>query len=364
MLSVAASVTLLAQSPLEQAVTLAREKRYAEAAQVLHGVPEPAVPAQRVAFHRLKAAVASGLGRAEEAADEMEAALLAAPEDQRLLTATAVAALAAKRSDAALAHAKKLESSAPVQELLGDIAEQRGDFVEASRAYQNAVSLAPNREEYRLRLALEFAQHYTFEPAIAVLLQAVPLFPKSARLRTLLGVTQYSVRQVPEAIEALTEAVQLDPSLEAAWHYLSTVVLDSTAAPPPNTVDALCRWDAVVCGAVQLRLARQQGDPALRAQAMEKLRSAPPGNPIALCELSRAYEWSEAWPEARRQMEACVAAEPSAQNHYRLGLIYSALLLPDLARQQMKLREEAVTRTADENARRRDAVQAFQYILK
>jgi hypothetical protein len=68
--------------------------------------------------------------------------------------------------------------------------------------------------------------------------------------------------------------------------------------------------------------------------------------------------------EARREMEACVKLEPSAQNHYRLGLIYSALQLSDLAGQQIKLREAAMAKTADENARRRDAVQAFQYAIK
>jgi Tfp pilus assembly protein PilF len=172
------------------------------------------------------------------------------------------------------------------------------------------------------------------------------------------------VRQVAEATTTLTEAVEIDPSLEAAWRYLSTVVLDSTSAPPQRTIDALCRWNEVVCGAVQLRVAREQGDSEMRTRAVEKLRKAPVENATARCELGRAYEWSGEWMEARREMEACVKMEPSAQNHYRLGLIYSALQLPDLAGRQMKLREAEMARTADENARRREAVQSFQYVMK
>jgi tetratricopeptide (TPR) repeat protein len=190
-----------------------------------------------------------------------------------------------------------------------------------------------------------------------VLQEAAPLFPKSAKIRTLLGISQYAVRQVGDAITSLTDAVEIDPSLEGAWNYLSTVVLESTAAPPPRTVAALCRWNETVCGAVELRVAREQNDGALRARAIGKLKKAP-------CELGRAYEWSAEWTEARREMEACVALAPTAQNHYRLGLIYSALQLPDLASQQMKLREAAVAKTADENARRLAAVQAFQYAIK
>ena len=58
-----AAMSAAAQSPLERAVTLAREKRYAEAREALVGAQEPATVPQRIAFHRLRAAVASGLTR-------------------------------------------------------------------------------------------------------------------------------------------------------------------------------------------------------------------------------------------------------------------------------------------------------------
>jgi tetratricopeptide (TPR) repeat protein len=335
----------------------------------MQGVAIPSLPPQQIAFHRLKAAIASGLGHAAEAADEMEAALEVDPHNRALLPAVAVAELHARRLDAALAHAREASAAASppdaqLQELLGDIQEERGEYVEAAKAYQAAVALAPDREQYRIRLALEFVQHHTFEPALTVLQDALPLFPKSARIRTLLGIVQYAAGQQADAAASLTEAVTLDSSLEGAWSYLSIVVLDSTGAPPEPTIDALCRWNEVVCGAVELRKSREQNDPALRERAIAKLRKAPRDNALARCELGRAYEWSAEWEVARGEMEACVAAQPSAQNHYRLGMIYSALRLTDLAREQMKLRAAAMARTADENARRQEAVQAFQYAVK
>jgi len=358
------AASLFAQSPLEQAVTLTRQKRYAEAAQLLEGIAEPAPTPQRIAFHRLKAAVASGLNHSVDAAEEMNAALALAPHDQQLLVATLVAEKQAKLFDAALHHASQLPESAPRQALIGDIQEERGEYVEAAKAYQAAIALAPEIEEYRLRLALEFAQHHTFEPAIAVLQEGTGLFPKSARIWTLLGITQYAVRQVDYALTSLTTAVELDPSLDNAREYLSVVVLETQSTPPDRTIAVLCRSTSAVCGAVQLRQSREQNDPALRAQAIEQLKKAPRDDATARCELGRAYEWSADWPEARREMEACIALAPSAQNHYRLGLIYRALKLPDLASKEMKLREEAVAKTTDENARRTNAVQAFQYVLK
>jgi tetratricopeptide (TPR) repeat protein len=354
----------LAQSPLERAVTLTREKRYAEARKELVGVPEPSSTNQRIAFFRLKAAIASGLGEAAQAAAEIESAVALAPGDNGLLLAAALAELHAGHLDIALQHARGAGNTAAAQELTGDILEKHDDYVEAAKAYQSAVTLAPDREEYRIALALEFAQHYTFEPAIDVLRQAAPLFPKSARIRTLLGISQYAVKHVDDAIQALTDAIDLDPSLEPAYAYLARVTLESTATPPQHTLDVMCRWNPEVCSALKLRNARETDDAKLRNEAIEGLKRAPAGSAIARCELGRAYEWSGEWKQARAQMEDCVRLSPSAETHYRLGLIYGQLELPDLARKEMNLRQVAIQRAAQDIARHQDAVRAFQYVLK
>ena len=355
---------LLAQTALEQAVTYARQQNYAEADRVLRGVATPEGAPQRIAFYRLKAAVASGLGRAGEAADQMNAALDLSPDNDALILAAAVAEIQAERQDAAIGHLRRLNTNPGAQEMLGELLEQRSDFAEAAKAFQKAVELSPDREEYRIRLALEFAQHQTFEPAIAVLQESERRFPLSAKSRALLGVLLFATRQVGDALTELTEAVRLDPSLAGAWETLATVVLDSTAAPAQSTIDLICTRDETLCGAVELRLSRARDDPELRKSAINKLRRSPKDNPVGRCELGRAYEWSGDWSPARREMEACVRLQPSAQNHYRLGLIYSALELPELAREQMRLRSEATAATADENARRASAIQAFEYVLK
>jgi tetratricopeptide (TPR) repeat protein len=354
----------LAQSSLERAVMLAREKRYAEARKALDGVAEPADARQRIAFHRLRAAVASGLGEAAVAADEMAAALTLAPADEGLLLATAAAESAAARLDDALKHATAAGRNAAAQELIGDIQERRGQYVEAAKAYQAAIAAAPDREQYRIALALELVEHHTFEAAIVVLEQAAPLFPKSARIRTLLGIAQYAAGHSEQAIDSLTEAVSLDPNLDPAQKYLAQIALESPAAPPDGAVAAVCRHDVVACGALQLRVARQREDGALMKTAIANLQRGGAENAIARCELGRAYQWTERWAEARVQMEVCVRLDPSPQNHYRLGVIYGQLGLPDLARKEMELRNQTAERLSQEVERRANAVQAFQYVVK
>src|SRR3954452_15365535 len=106
-----ASVTW-AQAELQQALTLTRAGRFREARDLIKGVPAPSSTPQQVAYHRLKAAIASGLQDNNTAAQEMEAALALSPEDQSLRLAAAVAEDRARRPDQAITLLSKTQDSA------------------------------------------------------------------------------------------------------------------------------------------------------------------------------------------------------------------------------------------------------------
>src|ERR1700737_2159792 len=78
---------------IRQAVQLAREHRYAEAEAALKHANAPADPAQKIAFYRLRAAIASGLGHFTAAAENMDNAARMAPEHQNLRIAAGIARL-------------------------------------------------------------------------------------------------------------------------------------------------------------------------------------------------------------------------------------------------------------------------------
>src|ERR1700676_1876656 len=78
---------------MREALQLAREHRYAEAEATLKGVNAPADPAQKIAFYRLKAAIASGLGHFTVAAENMDNAARLAPGNQDLRIAAGTARL-------------------------------------------------------------------------------------------------------------------------------------------------------------------------------------------------------------------------------------------------------------------------------
>lgn len=357
-------ITLLAQSSLEQAVTLARAGRYAEARRALTGVTEPAELSQRIAFHRLRAAIASGLGEATAAANEMRAALALSPADSSLLLGTAMAELQARQLDDALQHARMAEKSATAEAILGDIQEKCGNYMDAATAYQTAVELAPDQEQYRIAFGLELIRHQSFRPAIDLLRESAVLFPKSAKIRTLLGIAQYADGNLKEGVAALEDAIATDPKFEAAYSSLAQIVLQSSAAPAPRTVKLLCGWNALVCSALRLREARESGDSALEKQAIARLKRAPPESVVGRCELARAYEWTDQLASARTEMEACVRLNPIPQNHYRLGLLYKKMGLTELARQEMQIRNEILQKMSEETALGLNALQSFSYSAK
>ena len=351
------------QSTLERAVTLTREKRYSESSAILQGAPEPVEIRQRIAFHRLKAANASGMGDHSTAVREISLALSLAPSDPGLLVATAMAEFQADRLDNALLHAAQAGNDPTAKAAIGDVQEKRGNFAEASNAYREAVRLAPSQEQYRVTLAYDLIRHQDFRAAVELLRQSKPLFPRSARLRTLLGIAQYSNGDTDEAIPSLMDAIAVDPSAEPAYRCLAQILLQSSAAAPPSATERLCKWNPTVCSALKLRLARQLDDAAMQKEAIAGLRRAAsddPVDPIAHCELARAFEWTDRLPEARTEMEACVQFDPSPQNHYRMGLIYKRLGMNDLSQREMDLRRQMLEKMSEETALGLNAVKTLR----
>jgi tetratricopeptide (TPR) repeat protein len=343
-------LSLFAQPPLEEALELARHSRFAEARAVLKGVPEPDGVSQRIAYHRLLAAIASGLHEPAAAVSEMKAALTLAPADPRLLLALAVTELQAGQTDDALSRARTSPESATREALIGDIQEKRGQYAEAAKAYEAAVALAPDREQYRVALGLELIEHQSFEKAVALLKHSATMFPKSAKILTLLGIAQYGQGYTDEAVISLEDAIALAPKTQAPYAALSKIVLQSSAAPAPRTLDCLCPWNELVCSALQLRIARATGDVNLERKATGDLKLAPATSVVGRCELARAYEWANQLEQARAELETCVRLDPSPQNHYRLGLLYKRLGLNSLAQDQMQQRNQVLRHMSEQTA--------------
>jgi Flp pilus assembly protein TadD len=467
---------------LAWATVLARLHRYSEAEAALSGVAPPAPLEQRIAYHRLKASTAMGLGKKGTAAAEMEQALRASPQQGDLQLATGVAeaqagnwaranellqplflqtrdprtglflleaqiatrrdfqsTLAALRQakltsdqeldlhirlgetlsrhgvdaeaarefeqavalspdqpdllyDLALAQfragkfdeafattqkAKAKGDNAELEDLIGDVEEQRGDSLAAVRSYQGAVALAPTQEDYHLSLGLELVRHKSFEPALLVFQQAADLFPTSARLHMALGMTYFLMGRYADATRTLLRATDLGPDPTLAFEYLGETLSYGTESPRPDALKKLCDYSdahpresklAAYCGALLFRKAYAAGETSEAPKIidrLEKVARLSPRDPTPPCQLGKAYEWVGRWPEALREWQECARLQPdSSEAHYRLARLYQRLGEKDQARKEMELQAAAAHQLAKETESRDANLKTFVYELR
>ena len=349
-----------AQTQLQQALTLTRAGRFAEARKVMKGVPAPDAPPQQIAYHRLKAAIASGLRDFDGSAAEMEAALALSPEDRSLLLGAAVSESQAGHLDRAVDLLSKMSDNADAKGLLASLFEREGRHAESVGAYREAVRLDPTREAFRMALGRELIALGAFEQAHAELQESLSKFPNSAPLLTLLGILEYSGGQTEEARHALSRAIAADSGYRPAYLSLARIVLESSGTLAEEDITALCRWDKITCSAIQVRLARDRNDKQLEERSVAVLRAARMGNATAACALGQAYAWNNRPQAARPKMETCVELDPTPQNHYRLAQVYRKLGETGLAQQQLEARSKLLKKLSDQTAKAADSLKTLE----
>lgn len=113
----------------------------------------------------------------------------------------------------------KRQDKAELHNLLADVEEAEGHVDEAARQYEVAARM-DSSEKHLFDLGSDLTLHRGFEPALKVFQFAAGRYPHSARLRVGLGVAYYSLGQYDEAVEALCQAVDLDPADTKALDFL------------------------------------------------------------------------------------------------------------------------------------------------
>jgi tetratricopeptide (TPR) repeat protein len=212
---------------IRQAVQLAREHRYGEAEATLKGVNAPADPAQKIAFYRLRGAIASGLGHFAAAAENMDAAARLAPGNQELRIAAGIARLQDQVQNhlrpAQTLQKLRAETLPPQQAVdirlhLAEILSRANLFSEAAVDFAAASELAPDRGDLLYDLALANFHAGRTEDALASAERAKSL-EDSGSIESLIGDIQEKRGNPLAAIHSYQAAVNLEPSEER--HHLA-----------------------------------------------------------------------------------------------------------------------------------------------
>jgi len=241
---------------LDHALQLARMHRYTEAEAVIKGLPPPPDHEQRIAFYRLKAAIASGLGHSDAAAQNMEVASRLAPENTDLRLAAGIARLQAQVEthinpavtlaglrSAVLPPDREIE----IRLRLAEILSRAGLYAEAATDFEVACRLAPARADLFFDLALARLRIGQLDAALASAEQAKAL-EESGSVESLIGDIQEKRGDSLAAVHSYQAAVTLEPSeerhrlalgLELLRHQTfdaALIVLDQAATLFPQSV--------------------------------------------------------------------------------------------------------------------------------
>ena len=132
------------------------------------------------------------------------------------------------------------KNSGELHNLLGQIDEKDGKFVDAANDYEAAAHLDPS-DDNMFAWGSEMLLHRTYEPAIAIFQKASEMYPKSPRILIGLGLALYSRGIYDKAVQALIAASDLSPKDSRCYLFLSKAY-NSSPLQADEVVDRFKRY--------------------------------------------------------------------------------------------------------------------------
>lgn len=190
---------------------------------------------------------------------------------------------------------EKEKNTGELHNLLAQVDEKQGKFLDAASEYQMAAHLDPT-EDNLFDWGSEMLLHRTYEPATTIFQDAVVRYPNSARLEIGLGLALYARDKYDDAVKALLKAVALTPADPRCYYFLSKAY-DSSPSQGDEVVAAFRRY-----AAVQPRNALAQYYYALSLWKGHRSEGSTPDLDKVESLLKRAIALNEKLPEAHLQL--------------------------------------------------------------
>jgi tetratricopeptide (TPR) repeat protein len=259
--------------------------------------------------------------------------------------------------------------------LLGQIEEKDGKFVEAANQFGVAAHMDPS-EENLFEWGSELLVHRTYEPAIQVFETASQRYPGSPRLMIGLGMAYYLRGKYDEAVKALLAAADLNPSDPRCYLFLSKAY-DSS----PNQADEVIQRfrgfaeiqphnaRAQYYYAMSLWKGKRAEDPGFDLKQVESLLqksiTLDQNLPEAHVQLGNLYadqhEYAKSIPEYVRALEL----DPNLPDaHYRLGQDYVRTGQKDRAQAELAIYQRQRAEHLAEMDKQKDEIRQFVYSAK
>jgi tetratricopeptide (TPR) repeat protein len=269
----------------------------------------------------------------------------------------------------------KQKDTAELHNLLGEVEEKDGKFVEAVNEYELAAHLDPS-ESNLFDWGSELLLHRTLDPAITVFQKAAERYPNSPRVAIGLGIAYYSRGNYDDAVKSLLHAADLSPADLRVYPFLSRAY-DSSPSQAEEVIARFQRFAEQQPGnaraqyhyAMSLWKGKRAQNPNLDltqiAALLKKSIALDPSLAEAHLQLGNLYsdqqKYADSIPEYRCALEL---NSDLADAHYRLGQAYVRTGEKDRAQEQFQVYQKLREQHLAELDKQRAEVRQFVYAAK
>ena len=259
---------------------------------------------------------------------------------------------------------RRQQDNAEIENLLGEVYEKKGQYLDAVRAFQRGAELEPGNEGYRFDFVYELLTHQNFDAAIAAAQPAVRDFPQALKFRLALGVAYFGAKLFDQSGEIFLAAARLAPDSELPLRLLVRAV-DTGPVRRPEVQAMVAAylehhprqfWPHYFLG----RGAFQDGDLKRALQFLKQSVALAPNDPDSQFELGNVYFEMERWKDALACYERAVRLKPDlTEAHYRLFRAYKRAGAPKQAEQALRTYQKLQQQKQNDNI-----VMQFVYNLR
>ena len=270
-----------------------------------------------------------------------------------------------------LAHSETAE----LHHSLADIDEKLGNPVEAVHEYQRAAELSPS-EANLFDWGSELLLHHAPEPALEVFQKGNRSFPKSMRMLLGMGAAWYAHGSFEEAVRRVCDASDLQPENPTPYLFLGRMQ-SAESRTLPDVVNKFARFaklhpeNALANYYYAVGIWKERKSPVeaeVRARVESLLMSAVRLDPKladAYLQLGILHSEQKDLSKAISDYQHAIQVDPNAETaHYQLAQAYRQKGEPDKARAELKVYDELVKQSAENNERERHEIQQFVYTLR
>ena len=269
----------------------------------------------------------------------------------------------------------KQKNTAELHNLLAEVDEKDGKFVEAENEYESAAHMDPT-ESNLFDWGSELLLHRTLSPAVEVFEQASARYPTSQRMVVGLGMALYARGNYDDAVKSLLRAADLNPSEPNCYFFLSKAY-DSSPSQADEVIQRFRRFAelqpnnarALYYYAMSLWKGRRSQDPGLDLHQIESLLTKSlalnPKLAEAHLQLGNLYsdqtEYAQAIPEYKRAIEL---NSDLADAYYRLGQAYVRTGEKGFAQEQFQVYQKIREQHLADLDKQRAEIRQFVYSAK